>query len=113
MDNVMYAGKLYNSINVFGDKVLIKRLTPESLRQVDGIFIPESSKYQNMKIGAGQIIALGNDAKTDYGVDVNDYVLYDYYSANGDNKDTIITKAENLIVKVSEEEAYKFISSGL
>lgn len=113
MNNISYNDTLYSSFKVIGTKVLIKKLIKNDLRQVNGIYIPDSEKNKNQKIGVGQILEAGEEAKKDYGITPGTYVAYDYYSSFGDYKDAIITNAENLIFELSEEEVYKFLESDL
>ena len=109
MKNVSYADKEYADITPVGEYVLLKKLVQDSVRKVDGIYIPESKEYLNAKLGCGQILELRKEVAEEYGVKEGDYVLYDYYSVHGDHDDTVITAAENLIIKLSEEEAKRFV----
>ncbi len=99
--------------NVVGEKVLIEKLQKEDLNKIDGIYIPDSKKYQNSKIGVGKIIDITDDTAEKYMIHKGDYVLYDYYSAFGDWKEAVITNAENIIFQLTEKEAYDFLNGTL
>ena len=113
MSEIEYGNVKFSDVKIIGEKVLIEKLQKGDLRQIDGIYIPDSKEYKNSKIGVGRIIGIGNDAKEKYSVNVGDYVLYDYYSAHGDWPDKIITNGENIILQLEEDEAMKFLNSSL
>jgi co-chaperonin GroES (HSP10) len=113
MNDVQYGYKKYDSIKTVGDKILIEKLQKNDLRCIDGIYVPESKSYKNCKIGVGKILDLGDGAKEKYSLNVGDYVLYDYYSAHGDWKETIITDGENIILQLTEQEASEFLNGSL
>ena len=112
MSNVKFGYKDYD-LQVIGTKVLIEKLQKTDLRCVGGIYVPESKESQNLKIGVGKILDLGDEAKETYSLNVGDYVLYDYYSAFGDWKETIITNGENIILQLTEKEANDFLNRSL
>jgi co-chaperonin GroES (HSP10) len=109
MKNVSYAEKEYAKLSPVGNFVLLEKLEQEAIRKVDGIYIPESEHYTNAKMGCGKVLELKEELSEEYGVKAGDYVLYDFYSAHGDHKDTVITDVDNLIVVLTEEEADKFV----
>ena len=39
------------------------------------------------------------------------FVLYDFYSVFGNNRDYVITRAENLILQISKEEANNYTNN--
>ena len=91
---------------------LVQRFENEEHKAGD-IIIPDSKKYANNKIGVGKVLELGRTAKNETKLAEGDYVLYDYYSAYNDTSQNILTKYENIILQLSEEEAYKFLRSEL
>ena len=103
----------YTSVDPIGEKVLIKKMMNKDLETVGGIFIPETSKYKNSKIGVGKIVDIGDDAVEKYAVKKDDYVLYDYFSAYGDYKQFIITNAENILLVLSEDEVNAYLKNEL
>ena len=113
MTDISYNDVKYRSFDAIGKFVLIEKLQKPDFKKIGDIYIPESEKYKNQKMGVGIIRRVGKEAQEEYNVNVGDYVLYDYYSAHGDNKDSIITNAENLILQLTKEEAYKFINGDL
>ena len=108
MNDVQYGNRDYSSVKAIGDKLMIRKLVRDDLRLIGGIFVPESTKNLNMRIGVGQILELGDGAKEKYALKEGDFVLYDYYSANGDWRDIIITDGENVILQLTEQEAKEY-----
>lgn len=43
------------------------------------------------------------------GLKVGDYVLYDYYSVYQNNNDYVITRVENIILRITQEEAESYL----
>lgn len=113
MKDVEYGYETYGKIDPIGEKVLIKKLKKDDFKFVGGIYCPESKEHQNAKIGCGQIIDIGEEAKTKYFLNVGDYVLYDYYSAFGDWPNNIITNGENVIAVLDESEVDPFLNGEL
>ena len=87
-----------------GDIVLLKKLVPTLDKKYGDIFIPHSSD-KNCSMGVAEIVDMGDKAKQATGLNKGDYVLYDYYSVFGNNKDYVVTRAENLIARITKEEA--------
>lgn len=112
MKNVEHGMKHYDELKVIGPYILIEKIVNEEHR-VGDIIIPDSKKYANNKIGVGKVLELGRTAKNETKLTEGDYVLYDYYSAYNDTSQNILTKYENIILQLSEEEAYKFLRSEL
>jgi hypothetical protein len=53
---------------------------------------------------------MGNSAEVkESGLKIGDYVLYDYYSVYHNNKDFVLTKAENIILRITPEEAESYL----
>ena len=42
-------------------------------------------------------------------MEINDYVMYDYYSVFEDGPEYVITRSENIFMKVTKEEAEEII----
>lgn len=110
---INYGYNQYKSMKAIGECVLIEKLTEDCLRKSHGLYIPDPAKFKNNKIGVGKIIDLGKKAKENLGIDINDYVLYDYFSVFDDKGMCVLTKYENIIMQLSEDEAYKFLNGEL
>jgi hypothetical protein len=53
---------------------------------------------------------MGNSPEVkESGLQVDDYVLYDYYSVYHNNKDYVLTKVENIILRITPEEAESYL----
>jgi co-chaperonin GroES (HSP10) len=113
MTDVEYGYRSYGSMKIVGDKVFIRKLRRDDMKCIDGIFVPDSKSYQNSKMGVGEIIGLGDEAKEKLNLKEGDYILYDYYSAHGDWKDRVITNGENVILQLTEKEANDFLNGTL
>lgn len=115
MNDVMYHGDKYKKIDVVGEKILIKKLKNwNDLVVYDGIIIPNTTEHDRTKnnlMGCGVVLDVTPETSEKYGISKDDIVVYDYWSAFGDSKDTIITNAENLILKVTEEESKIFVGT--
>ena len=85
------------------DKVIIEKYV-ESERIVDGIVIPMTFNL-NTKLQKGKILSVGPEVKK-YNIKEGDYVLYDKLSAYDDTKDIIVTKVENVILKIGENNEF-------
>lgn len=103
----------YKKLNPKGLCILIEKMTENDLRKNGEIYIPNTAKLENYKIGVGKILDLSRKAKNETNLSKNDYVLYDYYSAHDDNSKNILTNYENIIMKVSYDEAIKFLNGKL
>ena len=110
---IEYGYKTYQKMEPIGNCVLIKKMTEDCLRKSHGLFIPQSKKFENNKIGVGKVLDISKIAAEKTGVKRNDFVLYDYYSAYNDKAINILTNYENLIMVLSEEEAIKFLNGEL
>ena len=100
----------YDKIEVLNYHVLIKKAENSSERKVGDIFIPENKDTLNNKMGIGQIVQIGSKAKEITGLKENDFVLYDYFSAYDDRGEYIITKCENIIGQINEEDVIPFLN---
>jgi len=110
---IEYSYRHYEYINPVGECVLIEKLTEDCLRKSHGLFIPDPAKFKNNKMGVGKVIGISKKAKNALGININDYVLYDYYSVFDDKGKNVLTKYENIIMQMTEEEANKFLNGEL
>ena len=93
-----------------GQRVLLKKLVKTMDKKYGDILIPHTIN-KNMSMGIAQVIDLGKEAKQETNLNKLDYVLYDYYSAFGNNPIYILTNAENIILQLTKEEADKYINN--
>lgn len=112
MKNVNYATKNYKKFDVIGPYVLIERFENEE-HKVGDIIIPDSKKYANNKMGVGKIIDIGKVAKEKSNLDIDDFVLYDFYSAFHDSKINVLVNYENIFMKIDKIEAKMFLNGNL
>ena len=84
--------------------VLLKKLKPTLERHYGDIVVPYITN-KNTAIGVAKIVKLGNKITNEDGINVDDYVMYDYYSVFEDGPEYVITRSENIFMKVTEEEA--------
>ena len=110
---ISYGYTSYNEIKPVGNCVLIKKLTEDGLRKSHDLYIPQSKKFENNKIGVGKVLNLSKKAKEETGVKAGDYVLYDYYSAFNDAAINVLVNYENLLIVLSKEEAKAFLNGSL
>lgn len=108
-----YSYNTYEYINPVGDCLLIEKLAEDTLRKSHGLFIPQPAKLKNNKIGVGKVLAISKKAATETKINVDDYVLYDYFSVFDDKGKNVLTKYENIIMQLTEDEAYKFLNGEL
>lgn len=114
MNNIEYGNKEFKRLNVVGEKVLLEKLIKDNFMMKDGIYMPTlSSENKNERLGIGKILEITNETAEKYGLAVGDYVFYDYFSANGDWKENIITNCDNIILKLTENEAKDFLNGSL
>lgn len=104
-----YGYKKYSKIKPIGCCILIEKMNEADLRKSHGLYVPESSNFKNNKIGIGKIIDISKKAKDELKIDINDYVLYDYFSVFDDKGKYVLTKYENIIMKLDEDEANRFL----
>lgn len=103
--------KKFKFFSVIGKNVLIKKLVNTLDKKYGDIFIPQSIN-KNQAFGIGQVLELGKDQEIiESGVKVGDYILYDYFSVYHDNPDIVVTKVENIILILSEEEKNIMLSN--
>jgi co-chaperonin GroES (HSP10) len=94
-----------------GDKLLLKKLLPTMDKRFGDILIPQSVQKNNT-LGVAEIIDLGEIAK-ETGLKIGDFVLYDYFSVYHNNMDFVITKAENIILCLTKEEAEDYATNAV
>jgi co-chaperonin GroES (HSP10) len=98
----------YNSMKPCGDKVLLKKLINTLNKKYGDILIPQEH-MKNQSFGVAQVVDLGSSYSIkDSGIKIGDYVLYDYFSVYNDNPEYVLTKIENIILQLSEDEALKY-----
>lgn len=93
-----------------GDIVLLKKLVPTLDKKYGDIFIPHTSD-KNCSMGVAEIVNMGDKAKQATGLNIGDLVLYDYYSVFENYPVYVVTRAENLIAKLTEEEANNYTNN--
>ena len=103
----------YEKIEPKGLCILIEKMQETDLRKNGEIYIPDSDSLKNYKMGVGKILDLSKKAKEETKLSIGDYVLYDYYSAHDDKSINILTNYENIIFKVSYDEAIRFLNGKL
>ena len=101
---MIYANSEYNDVTPVGKMVLLKKVKPNLERHYGDIVVPYITN-KNTAIGVAKIVKLGNKITDEDGIMVNDFVLYDYYSVYEDGPEYVITKSENIYMKVDEDEA--------
>ena len=110
---IEYGYTSYKKMKPVGNCVLIKKMLENEFRKSHDLFIPQSKKFENNKIGIGKVLGISKIAEEKTGVKTGNYVLYDYYSAFDDSSINILTNYENLIMVVTEEEAKLFLNGSL
>lgn len=110
---ILYGYATYNEIKPVGNCVLIKKLMEDGLRKSHDLYIPQSKKFENNKIGVGKVLDLSKKAKSETGIKVGDYVLYDYYSAHNDAAINVLVDYENILMILSKNETDKFLNGTL
>lgn len=103
-----YGTNEYESVNPVGKMVLLRKLKASLERHYGDIIVPYL-KNKNSAIGVAQIVKLGNKITEEDGIHENDYVMYDYYSVFEDGPEYVITRSENIFMKVTKEEAEEII----
>ena len=77
---MIYGNSEYNDVTPVGKMVLLKKVKPNLERHYGDIVVPYITN-KNTAIGVAKIVKLGNKITDEDGIMVNDFVLYDYYSA--------------------------------
>jgi co-chaperonin GroES (HSP10) len=112
MKNVSYGMTNYDELTVVHSHILIEKISNYETKAGD-IIIPESEKYANNKLGCGKILEIGTVAANETSLKAGDFVLYDYYSANGVHGEHVIVKYDSIILQLTEEEANSYLNSNL
>lgn len=112
MKNVDYGFFNYDELTVIGPYILIEKMTKIE-HKAGEIIIPDSKEYQNNKIGVGKILEIGKKAKIETNLNPGDYVLYDYYAANGNSGKNVLLKYNNVILQLTEDEMHQYLNSNL
>lgn len=97
-------------LKVLGTKVLLKKCVKTLNKKYGNIILPHDVD-KNSSLGVAIIGDLGSEAKKQTQLNVGDYVLYDYYSVFENNDVYVITNAENIIVRLTKEEADNYINN--
>ena len=85
-----------------GDKVVIRKLENSSENRMYGNIIVPMKSDRNAKMTKGEVISVG-PAAVNRCIEKGDIVLYDTMSVYDNTKDIVITKIENVIIKLEEE----------
>lgn len=93
-----------------GDVVLLKKLVPTLDKKYGDIFIPHSSD-KNCSMGVAEIVDMGDKAKQATGLNIGDFVLYDYYSAFGNYPEYVVTRGENILARITKDEANNYTNN--
>ena len=99
----------YKNAKPLGELVLLKKLVKTLDKKYGDILLPQSVS-KNASLGIAQIIDLGDKAK-ELGLAINNYVLYDYYSVFENNPEYVLTRAENIILKLTDTEKDNYINN--
>jgi co-chaperonin GroES (HSP10) len=92
-----------------GTKVLLKKLVHTLDKKYGNILLPQTHE-QNSSMGIAQVIKLGTDKTVkESGLNVGDFVLYDYYSVFENNPELVLTNVENIILRITAEEAETYL----
>ena len=63
-----YGYKKYNSMKAVGNCVLIEKMIEDNLRKSHGLYIPQSKKFENNKMGVGKVLNLSKKAEEETGI---------------------------------------------
>lgn len=95
-------------IEVSRDIVALRKDEIQEEVQHNGIVIPTKT-IAGFKGATGTIIALGDEAREDYGLEIGDRVKFDDVGVFYDTYPIVILKAENCIVKCDPEDSDRHI----
>ena len=82
-----------------GTKIILKKIKKDLTQIYDGIIIPETLQ-RNEKLSKAIVHKIGPQCK--YNINEGDIVLYDTMSVFDDAFPYVITKEENVIIKLEE-----------
>ena len=100
---------IYEVAKPVGDTVVLKKLVPTLDKRYGNIILPHSIN-KNESMGVAKVIDMGKKAY-ETGLKKDDYVLYDYYSVYENKMDYVITRVENIILIIDEEQAKEIVNS--
>ena len=103
-----YADREYESVIPVGKMVLLHKVKASLDRHYGDLVIPYL-KNKNTAIGVAKVIQLGSKITYEDGIHVDDYVMYDYYSVFEDGPEYVITRSENIFMKITKEEAEEMV----
>ena len=89
------------NLKAVDDKIVILKLENCKERMYGDIIVPLFAE-ENMKMTKGKILSIGSDASI-YNLNVDDVVMYDTMSVYDNTDEVVITKAENVIIRVIED----------
>lgn len=87
----------------------MKKFVKTLCKKYGNIILPHDTG-KNESLGIAKVEDLGAEAQN-IGLNIGDYVLYDYYSAYGNNDVYIITNCENIFLKLTEDEKDNYINN--
>jgi len=94
-----------SSIEVPVDKVALRIIDIGSERKVGEIIVQESAELNN-RVGRYEVIAVGEEASEEYGLQVGDYVMADRLAVYYDTGPICVMDYNNVIYKVDENGAH-------
>lgn len=97
-------------IKVVGDKILLKKCVKIMHKKYGNIILPHDVN-KNSSLCVATVYKLGAQAEKNTKLNIGDYVLYDYYSAYENNDVYVITNSENVIVRLTQQEANNYINN--
>lgn len=103
--------KKYSKCIPIGDKLYIEKMNFDIQIQSEGIILPMSYS-KNCALGVAKIIETTKTVNEKWNLYNGDYIVYDFHSVY--DKDTItqdqvaIIDGENVILKLTEQEAHEF-----
>ena len=94
-----------DTIKVWGEKVALEKKEIAEEVERDGVVIPNyvTAGYKGAN---ATVIALSDEVREKYGLEIGDKVKFDDTSSFYDSYPKVVVNAENIIVKVAEDESY-------
>ena len=92
-----------DTIKVWGEKVALEKKEIAEEVERDGVVIPNyvTAGYKGAN---ATVIALSDEVREKYGLEIGDKVKFDDTSSFYDSYPKVVVNAENIIVKVAEDE---------
>lgn len=82
---------------------------PHWINVIGNIVLPQSYA-KNESLGLAKVLNMGKAKDIEEsGLKIGDYVLYDYYSVYHNNNDYVLTRIENIILRITPEEAENYL----